>query len=76
MSLILDPKNRVYPSWRHHRTMEPVIVRTEAHDDALGDEWQDLPVWDESLPPVENEVSIVPDPPKRGPGRPAKKVQP
>lgn len=34
---------RVFPSYRYHRTLEPVVVCSPEHDEALGDEWADTP---------------------------------
>lgn len=34
---------KVYPSWRYHKTKEAKIIRSDAEDKALGKDWADTP---------------------------------
>ena len=36
-------RGELYPSWRYHQTEAPVLCRSKAQDDELGDEWSDAP---------------------------------
>lgn len=36
-------RGTIYPSWRYHRTADPVLCNDAAHDAELGDEWADTP---------------------------------
>ena len=36
-------KNKVYPSWRYHKSQEAKIVHSEEQDESLGKDWSDTP---------------------------------
>lgn len=38
----------IYPSWRYHKTKEPVIVHSAEDEKALGKGWADTPAKFES----------------------------
>lgn len=48
---------KVYPSWRYHKSLEPRIVRSAEEDQLLGSEWKDSPARFEEEPVVVSEVS-------------------
>ena len=56
-----------YPSWRYHRTAEPVIVEHPEADQALGGEWADTPAafLDEEEPSEPEPAAAAPAPRKR-----------
>lgn len=47
-----DKKEKVYPSWRYHKTLEPKIVHSEEHDEELGSGWADSPAAHEEKAPA------------------------
>lgn len=39
----MSDKPKVYPRWKYHKTQPAQIVKNEAHEDRLGDDWKESP---------------------------------
>lgn len=35
--------NKVYPRVKYHQTHPPIVVKSEQHEERLGDDWKDTP---------------------------------
>lgn len=53
-------KQKVYPSWRYHKSLEAKIVRSAAEDVSLGDGWVESPADVDIVEPVPLDLSTEP----------------
>lgn len=60
-------RGSIYPSWRYHRTEEPVLCTDAAHDAELGDDWNDTNVWPDASEPDWNKPVDEPKRAERSP---------
>ena len=52
---------KVYPSWRYHKTNEPELVNSAAEEKKLGKGWADTPAAFENNEEIKNEKQDLED---------------
>jgi len=79
----------MFPKFKHHRTLPPIIVNAKGEEDALGPGWADSMLsfgvitcpeegqgtYDPDFDIMKSEQELPIDPPKRKGGRPRKVIE-